>query len=295
MGRNDPGRPVPSPKDTAGEALRELVLERLAQKASKYDRSTVNGRIKAEAIEAVAAEVGTLDVWSRVSPGGRRPKLTREDLAITSVRLADEAGLEALSMRRLASELNVGTMSLYHYVRTKDELLALVTDAVMGEVVVPPGVTLPREWRNALRIIAQRTRAAFRRHPWMLDISRDPPIGPNTVRHLDQTLEALASLPLPLADKVEIAAITDEYVFGYSLLDRNNRTAAGIDRDAGMIESISALVETGVYPQLDSLTTERPLELVWSEVEAVLQDEGRFERNLDRLLDGIEASLPAKH
>ncbi len=52
------------------------------------------------------------------------------------MRIADAEGIDALSMRRLAAELGAGTMTLYHYVRTKDELLTLVTDAVMGEVVL---------------------------------------------------------------------------------------------------------------------------------------------------------------
>ena len=53
------------------------------------------------------------------------------------MRIADTEGFDAVSMRRIAAELDVGTMTLYHYVRTKDELLSLVVDAVMGEVVVP--------------------------------------------------------------------------------------------------------------------------------------------------------------
>ena len=59
------------------------------------------------------------------------------------MRIADAEGFDALSMRRLAAELDAGTMTLYHYVRTKDELLALVNDAVMGEVVVPPASCRP--------------------------------------------------------------------------------------------------------------------------------------------------------
>ena len=55
------------------------------------------------------------------------------------MRIADAEGIDALSMRRLAAELDAGTMTLYHYVHTKDELLALVTDAVMGEVVAAGG------------------------------------------------------------------------------------------------------------------------------------------------------------
>jgi len=279
-------------KEATGEALRELVLEKLTQKSAKYDRSTAKGRLKAEALDAVAEELGALDVWTRVPPSGRRPKLTREQLAATAVRVADAEGIAALSMRRLATELDMGTMSLYHYVRTKDELLTLVTDAVMGEVVVPPEIKLPPDWRKALTIIAMRSHAALRRHPWMLDINDDPPIGPNSVRHFDQTLEAVASLELPLAEKLDVTTLIDEYVFGQSLLLRNNRNGDATDDEDSMIDYISVLLETGAYPQLEALTAEASLRAVWRDVRRALRDERRFARNLERILDGIEASLP---
>jgi AcrR family transcriptional regulator len=281
--------------EVAGEALRELVLEKLTQKSAKYDRSTAKGRLKAEAIDAVAEELsaaGALDVWTRVPPSGRKPKLTREHLAATALRLADAEGIAALSMRRLATELDVGTMSLYHYVRTKDELLTLVTDAVMSEVVVPPEITLPADWRAALTIIAKRSHAALRRHPWMMDINDDPPIGPNSVRHFDQTIEAVSSLPLPLAEKLDITALVDEYVFGHFLMQRNHQKGDATDDEDSMVDYISVLLETGAYPQLEKLTEKASLRDVWRDVHRALRDEKRFERNLQRILDGIEASLP---
>lgn len=268
------------------------MLEKLTQKSARYDRATAKGRLKADAIDAIAEELGALDVWTRVPPNGRRPRLTREDLAATAVRLADAEGISGLSMRRLATELDVGTMTLYHYVRTKDELLTLVTDAVMGEVVVPPEVKLPSSWREALTLIAKRSRDACRKHPWMLDIHDDPPIGPNSVRHFDQTLEAVSTLDLPLAAKLDIAAVVDEYVFGYSMLERNNRKGDAVDDEDSMIEYVSVLLETGAYPQLEALVADAPLRTVWREVHRALRDERRFERNLERILDGIAASLP---
>ena len=281
-------------KDLAGEALRELVLEKLTAKAAKYDRSTAKGRLKAEAIDALAEELGTLDVWTRVPPSGRRPQLSREDIAATALRLADAEGISALSMRRLATELDMGTMSLYHYVRTKDELLTLVMDAVMAEVVVPSDVALPRDWREALTIIATRSSAAFERHPWTLDINDDPPLGPNSVRHFDQTLEAVASLDLSLAEKLDIVALVDEYVFGYSLFQRNNRKGDETDDEESTVEYIGVLLDTGAYPQLAALTAHADLRTVWGEVHRAMRDDRRFERNLSRLLDGIEASLPKR-
>ena len=230
---------------------------------------------------------------TRVPPKTRRPRLSREDLAATAVRVADAEGLSALSMRRLATELDVGTMTLYHYVRTKDELLTLVTDAVMGEVVVPPEIRLPADWRKAMTVIATRSHAALRRHPWMLDINDDPPIGPNSVRHMDQTLEAVSSLDVPLAERLDITALVDEYVFGHAWLERNHRKDEVTDDEESMIDYLSVLIETGAYPQLEALTEGSSLRTVWRDMHRALRDQRRFERNLERILDGIEASLPS--
>jgi AcrR family transcriptional regulator len=279
-------------KGVTGAALRELVLEKLTQKAASFDRSTAKGRLKAEAVGAIADELGALDVWTRIPPSARSPKLTREHIAATALRLADTEGIAALSMRRLASELGVGTMSLYHYIRTKDELLTLVTDAVMGEVVVPTSTTVPNDWRAALTVIAKRTHAACRRHPWMLDVNDDPPIGPNSVRHIDQTLDAVSSLDLSLAERLDIAMLIDEYVFGHAWLERNRHKGAATGHEDSMVDYIAVLIDTGAYPQLEGLAADTSLRTVWREMRRALADDRRFERNLERVLDGIEASLP---
>ena len=76
-------------------------------------------------------------IWTRPEPGTRRPKFTRDQIASTALAIADTEGFAAVSMRRIAAELGAGTMTLYYYVRTKDELVALMDDAIMGEVLDP--------------------------------------------------------------------------------------------------------------------------------------------------------------
>jgi AcrR family transcriptional regulator len=290
-------------KEQLGEALRDLVIEKLTEKKAESHRAAaassgsarlkaeLKAELKSEAIDALTERLTALDLWTRVPPPSRQPRLTREDLASTAVRLADARGLEALSMRRLATELDVGTMTLYHYVRTKDELLTLVTDAVMGEIVVPSTTTIPDGWRAALTLLATRSRAALVKHPWMLDINDDPPIGPNSVRHFDQSLEAVASLDLPLLEKLDIISVVDEYVFGFSQMARNSRHVDALEDDDEMIGYVSVLIETGAYPHLEAFTNEMGVRPMWRTVHAALRDEKRFSRNLERLLDGIETSL----
>ena len=93
----------------------------------------------------------------------------------------------------------------------------------MGEVVVPPGERCPTDWRGGADRDRRRSRDALQRHPWTLDIRDDPALGPNSVRHFDQSMQAGRALDVPLADQARLITAVDEYVFGYCLLERNNR------------------------------------------------------------------------
>ncbi len=263
-------------------------------KAAQHERVAAKAAFKAEVLQRAAEHVQALELWTRPGPRTRRPRFTREEIAATAIRIADAEGFAAVSMRRLAAELDAGTMTLYHYVRTKDELLTLLTDAVMGEVVVPDHHQFPAHWRDAITLVAQRTRAALQRHPWILDITDDPPIGPNSVRHFDQSLQTVSSLDLPLEAKFDIVLGVDEYVFGYCLHDRNNLQPESSATDRDMMKYVEHLVTTGDYPQIAALVEEFGLEPAWEKIGAQHRDPDRFVRNLDRFLDGIEAGLEKK-
>src|ERR1700754_4378668 len=111
-------------------------------------------------------------IWGRPAPGERKPAHTRERIAEAALRIADAEGFEAVTMRRVAAELGAGTMTLYHYVRNKDELAALMDDAVMGELLIGED-ELAEGWRDALAQIARRSYGAFQRHPWVFDHLQD--------------------------------------------------------------------------------------------------------------------------
>ncbi len=148
-------------------------------------------------------------IWAVAAPGSRKPRFSREQIAKTALALADSEGFEALSMRRVAEELGAGTMTLYYYVRTKEDLLTLVEDALMGEIA-EACEPLPKAWRAAVTKLARATRATCTRHAWALRAVTGLRVGPNGLRHIEQSLQAVAGIDLPLEQKLAILSIVDD-------------------------------------------------------------------------------------
>jgi AcrR family transcriptional regulator len=218
-------------------------LKRLVDDVTDKVTEKVHAKVQAKLQDKLNRKLGAgaadvRDLWTRDEPGSRRPRFTRADIAAAAVHIADAEGIEALSMRRLALELGSGTMTLYHYIRTKDELLLLVTDTVMGEIVLPAGALPVDDWRAAMTAIAHRSRFALERHRWVFDIVVDPGAGPNGLRHFDQSMQAVASLRGTLEDKLDVIHAVDEYVFGHCLQRRDDHHGADetrFDRNLGRL------------------------------------------------------------
>jgi AcrR family transcriptional regulator len=196
-----------------------------------------------------------------------KSRLTREKIAAVALAIADREGFPAVSMRRLAQELNVGTMSLYYYVKTKDDLIAAMDDALMQEALLP---SVPKGWQRAILAIARRTHAIFIRHPWALVSMMSASPGINAMRHMEQCLEALAETSMTKTQKITLLATIDDFVFGHAL--RESASDAAID-----VEFASAHLATGSFPQL-----------------AEVFGGGRVEANKGRLEQGLLALL-AQH
>ncbi len=295
-------KPETTPNKDVGDAVRQFVMDQTAEKINEKIHAKINAKIEkqsakvaaktakhVETLDRLAAHLETIDVWTRAERTSRRPRFNRDDIAAAAIRIADTEGFEAVSMRRLAAELDAGTMSLYHYVRTKDELLTLVVDALLGELVIPADQPMPQEWRAAITLVAERSRDVLRRHPWILDITDDPNIGPNAMRHFDQSWQALTSLDASFEDKLDLITVVDEYVFGYCLHERNN--LKDHTHDDEMIDYIDDLLIEHEYPALTAMVAEMGLPQLWSRLHAHSRSPGRFDRNLARLLTGFEASL----
>lgn len=228
-------------------------------------------------------------VWLRDEPNSRRPSHTRAEIAAAAVEIADGEGFDAVSMRRVAEKLGAGTMTLYHYVANKDELITLMVDEVMGELLVPEA-ELTGDWRAALTQIATRSRNAFLAHRWTIDRLGDGRPGPNGLRHFEQSLQAVSSLDISPELTFELIAQVDDYVFGYALREAQEREEHERGWPPEVLDFFQREIDTGEYPLIrDFLGADADAGV--ERVVELLAIAGRFERGLERLLDGIEADL----
>lgn len=192
--------------------------------------------------------------------------------------LADRDGFEAVSMRRVAGELGVGAMSLYHYVTDKDDLVALMADALSAELLVEG--ELPGDWRSALREIAQRTYATFLRHPWIVDTfgERDV-VTLNGLRHVEQSAAAVAGLEPTVG--VRLVFATDDYAIGCAFRDIARQRGRVPDRGRWEVPpQLRDALASGEFPHVSRWLLE-------SAGEVPLPDD-RFEVGLEALFDGFE-------
>jgi AcrR family transcriptional regulator len=152
-------------------------------------------------------------LWRHHHPAGpakgRPPRLSVDTVVGAAIDRADADGLDAASMGRLGKDLGVGTMTIYTYVPSRDELVDLMVDEVLTRRALPgPGEPRPAGWRDQVHLYADRTRAMYAAHPWLAQVSQvRPPIGPGMLAEREYVLSVVAGLGLPLG-RVNTAAVT---------------------------------------------------------------------------------------
>lgn len=209
---------------------------------------------------------------------GQRPRLDRERVLAAGVALADEAGIDALSMRRLGERLGVEAMSLYKHVSNKEDLLDGMVDSVFAEIALDTGA---RSWRRAVRDRALSVREVLRRHPWAVPMmqSRSRP-GPSTLGHLDALIGVLRGAGFSVVLTAHALSVVDAYVYGFAMQEK----ALPFDteeRSTELAQQILASMPAGAWPHLVELSREHVLKPGY--------DYGReFEWGLDLVLDGLE-------
>jgi AcrR family transcriptional regulator len=200
----------------------------------------------------------------------KKRRLSPEAIVEAAIRLADAEGLEAVSIRRVAAELDARAMSLYDHFASKRELLASMADEVVGEMLASR--PLPEDWREAVAVSARKMYAAYSGHPWALFIHTEhAPPGPNGIKIAKQMARALATLPLEDGDVWQVQGIVNDYVIGYSF-----RTVGTVNPED--MEAAIAASDVVEFPELsalpDNLRTRSSTE--------------RFELGLQTVLDGVE-------
>ena len=227
-------------------------------------------------------------------PGRRARGLEVADIVTAAIGVADDEGPEAVSMRRIARELDVGTMSLYWYVSSKEELHRLMLERVQGEALAPEP---SGDWRADLRGYARAMRAALLRHPWAIDfLGMGPPSGPADARNAERLMGALDRLGLDATTAMQVTMTFGTYVIGAALREiqeirwQESLTENTLGMTEGEVEESIAefgrrIRESGRYPHLV-----RVLEAGIDPDSPLTRDE-RFEFGVDCMLDGIAARL----
>ena len=211
-----------------------------------------------------------------MSTGPRTP-LSRERILLAAVRVADVGGVTSVSMRKVADELGVEAMSLYHHVENKDEILDGLVDVVFAQIARPP---VDDEWRKATRERAVSARAVLARHPWALGLmeSREDP-GPATLAHHDAVIGNLRANGFSLRMALHAFSVLDSYIYGFALQEIN-LPFDGPDEIQDVAQALGDL--RAVYPNLADTITE----LVMGADYAFGEE---FDFGLTLILDGLDA------
>ena len=224
----------------------------------------------------------------RRQPREPEAELSRERVVDAAIRVADAEGMAALSMRRVATELGIATMSVYRYVPGKDELVDLMADAEMGRVRLPDPP--PEGWRAQLELVARLQWEHYKRHPWLapaLSMTR-PQLLPNGIRHTEWSLRALSGLGLDPNTMLHAAVTLVGYVRGNAVnleAEAEARQETGITDEQWMesqSSALSQLLAAGPYPTFADLMAQPGLDL---DIDSL------FEFGLRRLLDGLAALI----
>ena len=207
--------------------------------------------------------------------------LSRERVIDAAVQVADAGGVAMVTMRRVAEQLGVEAMSLYHHVANKDVILDALIDQVFAEIDLPAA---NEDWTSAMRRRAASARIAIRRHSWALGLMESRPNpGPSTLRHHDAVLGCLRGAGFSVAQAAQAFSLLDSYVSGFVLQEislpfQNNAELEDV------AEAITAEMLPGEYPYLIELMVEHARQPGYA-----FADE--FETGLDLILDGLARRL----
>lgn len=216
------------------------------------------------------------------------PELSRDRIVHAAMEIADVEGMAALSMRRVATDLEVATMSLYRHVHSKDDLIVFMIDEAIGQEPYPQSA--PEGWRARLELAARLQWAVFRRHRWLapaMSLTR-PQLAPSALAHAEWVLRALDGLGLDPSAMMHAHVMLFSYVRG---LATSFEAEAEAERDTGMTSdewmeaqeaALDAIAGSGSFATFLRIAKEPGLDLDLDTL---------FEFGLMRMLDGLDAYI----
>jgi AcrR family transcriptional regulator len=236
-------------------------------------------------------------LWGRRKPGqrGPRPGLSVDAIVRAAIDLADGEGLEAVSMARVATALGFTTMSLYRYVNSKDELLALMWNASAqgAEELVIEG----DGWREQLRRWALVQRDMLDRHRWITQMPMAaPPLAPNSLTFVERGLETLDDTCLDDADKLRVIGLLSSYTLSEARMAHDASRAAADAAAAGQPSTTSfeglmrQLIDESGYPRLHRIAWGAQI----GDSPSGFDEREEFAFGIECILDGVQALIARK-
>jgi AcrR family transcriptional regulator len=203
-------------------------------------------------------------------------RLSRDQVARAALELLDEHGLEALSMRRLAEHVGVGTMTLYGYFRSKDDLLDAIVDAAVADL---EPVGLEGAWQERLRELMRASRRSLGRHPSLVKVRAERPVlRPEALRFAESGIGILREAGFSRIDAARSFRLLFTYVFGYVSFSPDE-TAEDARRSS---RAATAALPPEEYPVIHDTA---------EELAESMAGDAAFDFGLDRIIDGFEAHL----
>ncbi|MFD6138228.1 GntR family transcriptional regulator [Promicromonospora sp. NPDC060271] len=278
-GELTPGDPVPS--------TRRIVAEHGVAMATA---SRVLDALRRDGLVEVRRGVGTVVAAGAAGPGDAPRVPDTADVVRAAMAVADAEGLGGLSMRRIATDLGIPTMSLYRHVRSRDELLARMLDTVYATSPLPR--PLPDGWRARAEACARTMWAAFQRHPWaahVMSMTR-PQVLPHGLAHTEALLSAFGRIPgrpLDIDTRMHLTVSVFQLVRG---LGMGIESATLARKDDGLTDEewmdrtmpdLQTVADPSRFPHVAAATS--------TDIDLTL--DSLFEFGLARLLDGYAAFL----
>ncbi|MEU5426041.1 GntR family transcriptional regulator [Streptomyces olivoreticuli] len=258
--------------------------------------------LRQEGLVRAQERVGTVVTGPQHRAAPARPRtaatpereLTRERIVRTAIEIADTEGLAALSMRGVAARLGAATMSPYRYVNSKDDLVLLMADTVLGRLPRPSRA--PAAWRARLELGARSLWAVHRAHPWLAHIGplTRPLMLPNLMTYSELMLSALDGHGLDPTTMLNLNVLLYSHVQGLAVqLEREAQaqSVTGLSEDQWMdtqTPALAALAASGDYPTFARVIT------ALTETGYDLHLDELFEIGLTSMLDGMAVLIEGR-